>query len=368
MPLRPASRIRGLFDIAAPNDHLPGINGLRALAALSVFAAHAQSWLFRGGWFGVDIFFVISGFVITRSLVREHEATGTIHLAGFYMRRAVRLMPALIAMVLAVWLWRPTAFVGQWEVLPALLYYANWTRAFTDFPRLLAHTWTLAVEEQFYLTWPLLLLALLSLRLNPLRAVLVLALASALWRAWLFTQGHGENELFNRFDTHCDALFIGTALALCSTEQLRQLARLFSLAAIFLIVCLRFSEWDQRWMYHGGFTLIALASAIVIARVVTMPASMPVRMLEWPPLRSLGIISYGFYLWHFPIINALPAMPLRTPTGFVLTLAAAMLSWYLIERPAKRLLPHWARLRVRPSAPSARHDAQPSLSPPSIGA
>lgn len=355
---------------AGSSDHIAGIDGLRGIAALTVFFLHTGRWLARGGDIGVDVFFVISGFVITRSLLREYNFTHGINIAAFYVRRMVRLWPALLALTLVTWLFFPTQTTFVDEVLPSLFYYANWSRAFGGGPWILAPTWTLALEEQFYLIWPLLFWCCLRLKAPTLWIVLGLALASAIWRGVLFMQGHDIDELLFRFDTKCDALFLGVALALVGPLQMKQLARLFWFAAAYLAICMVLPIKTLSWSYLGGTTLVAISAVIVLAKIVSYPNSRTVAVLEWAPLKNLGKISYAFYLWHFLVLYQLLAhSKLKTVAGFAISLGCAILSWYLIERPAKRfLLPRWAKAPAADRQSFHRSGLHPNLSPPSSGA
>jgi peptidoglycan/LPS O-acetylase OafA/YrhL len=355
------------------HDKIAGIDGLRALAALAVFMLHTGHGLAKGGGIGVDIFFVISGFVITRSLLREYSAHGSINIPAFYLRRVVRLWPALIVLALTIWLIYPTQTTLTKEVLPSIFYYTNWAIYFGYGPFIIGHTWTLAVEEQFYLVWPFALILGIRVLKSEKAAIviLMLALAPVIWRIVMIAQGAPLSDpRLAFFGGRTEGLYFGAALAFLRPDQVKQLARPFRLAALYLIVCFHFSHPSQVWFSLGGSFLVQVSTTIVIAQLVTYPESRAVKWLEWPPLRRLGQISYGFYLWHFPILEFfLIGTPVKSVASFALTLACATLSWHLVEVPAKRLLPRWASasaardLKEEP----AEETTQLSLSPPSTG-
>jgi len=360
---------------SSPHGRIAGIDGLRALAALAVFMLHTGHGLAKGGGIGVDIFFVISGFVITRSLLREYGAHGRINIPAFYLRRVIRLWPALIILALTIWLIYPTQATLTKEVLPSVFYYTNWALFFGYGPLVLGHTWTLANEEQFYLVWPF----ALSLGIRFLRsdkviiAILMLALAPVIWRIAMISQGAALSDpRLTFFGGRTEGLFLGAALAFVPLGKIRQLARPFPFAALYLAFCFHFSHPSQVWFSLGGSFLVQLSTVIVLAKLISDPESRTVKRLEWPPLRKLGQISYGFYLWHFPILEFfLIGTPVKSVASFVITLACATLSWHLIEVPAKRLLPRWASAstaRTPKVKPLEGGDAQLSLSPPSTGA
>lgn len=358
---------RTVLPAAAAAGRIRGIDGLRAIAAISVYLLHAGLPFAQRGGIGVDVFFVISGFVITRSLLAEYDHSRAIDIAAFYVRRAVRLWPALAVMVMTFALIDPARVSLKYEILPSLLYYSNWTRAF-DFggPVILGHTWTLSVEEQFYLVWPLVLLACLRWRSHAVAIVLALAASSAVWRAFLFLHGHSGNEVFHRFDTRFDGLMLGTALALMSASTVRKAGRLFPVAVLCLAVVVYNYHWPKDWLFLGGYLLVGVAAATVLSRIVSDQQGALVQGLEWAPLAFFGRISYGFYLWHLPVLLALPGFGLtswqKVLAQFLITLGFALLSWFLIEIPAKRfLLPRWAIAAERDSS-------HPSRSPSATGA
>lgn len=326
--------------------YLPQLDGLRACAFLSVFAMHTVGGVFWGGWLGVDMFFVLSGYLITAILRAEYDATGGINKARFYWRRFARLAPALLA-VAGVW-----AIQRAWHGLPTarplaavLLYCANWTRAFRWEVGLdaLAHTWSLGVEEQFYLLWsPALLVALRSRR--PALLVAIGIIVVNFWRWGLLAAGAPIERLYNGFDTRADSLLCGCLLALLpQAVRAKQPAWLAWASILFLCGCGMRLTFTLPIVYLAGFPLIACGSALVINEATIAPGGALSHSLRLPSLVWLGRLSYSAYLWHLPIIAARlwPAnwwLGWRTLLDLSLTLAVASLSFYLVERPARARL------------------------------
>ena len=356
---------------ARPGGYWPALDGLRAIAVLWVLLFHAGVPPFRGGFIGVDVFFVLSGCLITGLLLAEFDAAGRIALGHFYVRRALRLVPALALVlalfVLASWV-RLDAAGGRASVREALwagAYLTNWVRAFGLDPMPhLGHTWSLAIEEQFYLLWPALLLACVRGGGGGARRVLALALALALavwgWRVALTLAGASADRLYNGLDTRVDTLMWGCALA--AAVQWRRgaplpapLARglawvaLGALALLALAACTL--DWQARGLYLGGSVMVAALSALLVFDLACNPASRLRRALSWPPLVALGRVSYGVYLWHFVIYvflyrQGVPRLEVQL-LGSALTALAVWASWRWVEQPALRL-----KRYVRAAAPA----------------
>ncbi|MER7841883.1 acyltransferase [Streptomyces sp. NPDC096040] len=346
---------------------MAGLDGLRTVAVVLVVVYHVEPDLVPGGWVGVDVFFTISGFVITRLLVAEYARTGRIGLWSFYRRRWLRLMPALLVMcavtaLLSVAFSLPL-FRGAWvAAVLAAGSVVNLVRAgdpgtYSDVTAPLGHTWSLGVEEQFYLAWPLLLLVLL--RHATARAVLGWAVAlcvlPVLWRTvlWDPTAAH---RIYNGPDTRADQLLVGALLALVLARLraddprlalLRRWARRLcwpALALLGLIVwqipITEAGGWDPVW-YTVGFLVAAALSACVVAALELCPQSWPSRLLSLAAPAWVGRnLSYGMYLWHYPVIRLLSNLGVHgdrlLPAGLAATLVAALASYTLIERPLLR--------------------------------
>jgi peptidoglycan/LPS O-acetylase OafA/YrhL len=342
--------------------YVPGLDGLRAVAILTVVAVHvgvfADTRSLDGGFLGVQVFFVISGFLITVLLAEEHERHGRISLPAFYARRALRLFPAIAAAVVAAVAYASVAPHHQLrptgkEALASIFYWDNWFHALrVGKATILLHTWSLSIEEQFYLLWPVLLIA--GLRYAP-RALPALALggalASALARAVadLASSNDFSTQLRLYFgtDTRADALLIGCALGLVWTRGLVDRAallvsRLTVPAIAVLAVLMWYETVPSRSLYEIGLLACAAASAVLIANVVTGRPRLLVRLLEQPAMVFVGKVSYGLYLWHYVIFwivrDHTPGWSLGASIPLELACAAAVttVSYYLLELPIVR--------------------------------
>ncbi|MFG1928402.1 acyltransferase family protein [Cryptosporangium sp. NPDC048952] len=345
--------------------HRPALDGIRAIAVLVVLLFHGGvSWL-PGGWIGVDAFFVLSGYLITTLLLAEHERTGRIRLGAFWARRVRRLLPALLTVVASVlacarWVVPPEELeaLGT-DALAALGYVANWRMldrgdgyaALTAAPSLLQHTWSLALEEQFYLLWPLLVVAALargSAR-GLLRGTLVAAGASAATMALLYVPDAEPARAYYGSDTRAFGLLAGCALALVlSARRYRPThaaPRRWSVPVLlaFSTLCAALFALDDTGpaLYRGGLSVVVLAVAVVISHAEREPDGRTARALSASPLPRIGRVSYELYLWHWPVFAVLDAE--RTGlSGLMLlvarcavTLVLAELTYHLISRPVR---------------------------------
>lgn len=302
---------------------IPALDGLRAVAILSVMSFHGTLWFAQGGSLGVDIFFVLSGWLITGLLIDESARTGTIDYAAFLIRRARRLLPAstclLVAcLVLAPWLY-PQSAADRWsDVAIAAFYLTNLRQTLwpTDTP--LSHFWSLAVEAQFYLFWPFAVTALLRFGRRNAAAMLCalwvfLTLARFGWAEWI-----GGAGAYYFSPLHATGLLLGSALAL------RPIAARHGSLALGVLVATMIGVGTARWwMFVLPFAEIA--AALVIAD--------PPRMLAWRPLRFVGRVSYGVYLWHIPLLWIMPTRtPIEVAGFFGASVLAGWLSYVLVER------------------------------------
>ncbi len=344
--------------------YMPGIDALRAIAVLAVFLYHAGVGWAPGGFLGVDVFFVISGYLITSLLLSERRGTGKVRLGQFWLRRARRLLPAvgvLIAVTMVVAAvddpGRMAALRG--DAIASLAYVANWHFVFEhqpyfdqfQRPSLFRHLWSLSVEEQFYLFWPIVFaggMAFFSRR-RLLVGVLAGALAS-LALAWILFDPHDTARVYYGTDTHASGLLLGVALALVwSPWSLRRakpgrwcgpaldVAGVLGLAYV-VLAFLRVHDYDLA-LFHGGYLWLALASASVIA-VVAHPAARLGGLLARPPMIWLGLRSYSFYLWHWPVLALTrPGLDVSLPRGVLIplqllaVLVLADLSYRFVELP-----------------------------------
>ncbi|MBV9325077.1 MAG: acyltransferase, partial [Chloroflexi bacterium] len=368
-PVRPqafrrVTRAHGQQSHGTRVGYLPGLDGLRALAVLGVLLYHAAPQLLPGGFLGVELFFVLSGYLITSLLLAEWRRSGRIELRTFWLRRARRLLPAVVAL-LAATLAICSAFMPdelaqvRGDAVAALGYVANWHLIFGQVsyfeaigrPPLLRHLWSLAVEEQFYLVWPPLLLVGLSWwrRPGPLLGLAIAgALASSLLMACLYPPDADPSRVYYGTDTRASGPLIGAALALVSVLNwprchLRpwqvDLLGVASLTAL-VAVSLRLSDAEPG-LYRGGFLGVDLLVALLLLAVV-QPRGRMNRLLSRQPLRWLGLRSYAIYLWHGPVF-ALTRPELDVPLDgwpllafrFLLTGALAELSYRLVELPIR---------------------------------
>ena len=361
-----------------------GLDGVRAIAVAGVVLYHSGVRWVPGGLLGVDVFFVLSGFLITSLLLREVGGGGRIHFGAFWARRARRLLPALILVLLAVMLWAaldPSLDLHsiRLDVASALGYVANWRFAFShqgyfassQAPSPVLHLWSLGVEEQFYLFWPILVAGVvgfcrLGQRLAHRRAteyqrtggrpgIFLLAIAGAggstAWLIYGALHGTDSSRLYYGTDTRVLALLVGASLAAIMplpqdrravrpstraavTWTLLGLAALGGLLATFAIV-----GGQDRLLYRGGFLVFAVIVAIMIAALVRVPRGPLSRLLGVQPLAHIGRISYGIYLWHWPVILFLTAERVHVTGGALLALRIATavtlaeVSYWLMERP-----------------------------------
>ena len=375
-----------------PSGYWPALDGLRAVSVAAVIAFHLGH--LRGGFLGVDVFFAISGFLITGLLLAEVERTGTVALRAFWVRRFRRLVPALLVVLVAtvstarVWLpaWRATGLRS--DALAALAYVANWRFSLSGQsyfeqglgPSPLRHTWSLAIEEQFYLVWPLLVLAAVvavrgrgpgSVR----RAVAVVAgtgtLLSAIWMAQAAGTASDLSRVYYGTDTRAFALCAGAWLATglapwlangaTDADRRRRSIRLSTLAApalAVLAVLVVLLPEDDVASYRYGFQAAAVLAVIVVAALVTGEGPVAA-LLGAGPLQWLGRRSYGIYLWSWPIQVLVTERYRPEPAVLALvvvvgSLLAASLSFALVEEPVRR--GGWVRARdqgrrARPNVP-----------------
>ncbi len=329
--------------------YVPALDGLRAFAVLSVMAFHARMPRTRWGYLGVDIFFTLSGFLITTILLGERAKTGRISFRNFYARRALRLLPALGLLLLASVVVPRGAQLGERAraMAAALFYSTNWARAFDWKVQLggLEHTWSLSIEEQFYLLWPLLLVGLLRFARRGLPFLLAIAvLASQATRIALCLTGHAPERLYNGLDTHCDGLLLGALLAVLAHRYRLEGPRpnpviVHATMAVFVLgaaVVLAPSEWHDEYMFVIGYPLVALATCCVLYLIVIQPSPRLVRVLELPALTWVGRISYGLYLWHYFLFGLIHHIHAPQVVLYALmfgaSFAAAGTSYYVIER------------------------------------
>jgi peptidoglycan/LPS O-acetylase OafA/YrhL len=349
--------------------YLAGLDGVRAIAVGGVLLYHSEMPWFQGGFLGVDVFFVLSGFLITGLLVREIEREGCLDIRGFYRRRFRRLVPAVLlllasTLVLSAFFVPDAAPRVKSDGLATMFYVSNWWliasgQSYFEFitrPPLLQHLWSLAIEEQFYVLWPLILWT--AIRLAGRRGVAALALAGAgvstWWMATLSAaSGYPDadpSRIYFGTDTHCMGLLLGAALAAvwqpwtAGGVSRRVNAGLALLGTVSCAaVAFAYVQVGERapLLYSGGFLLLSIAVCGLIV-AASHPASSFGRLLGRQPLRWVGERSYGLYLWHWPIyVVTRPGLDVRSTGGanlllrLVLTCVVAELSYRFVERPIR---------------------------------
>ncbi|MEO8031336.1 MAG: acyltransferase [Gemmatimonadota bacterium] len=346
-------RARGAADYQAvlQGTRLPGLDGLRAIAVFTVMLGHFGSN--APGDLGVSAFFVLSGFLITWLLLKEYDATGDISIRHFYLRRSLRIFPAyyaFLAFSIGLDLIRGDSRIRP-VIVPALLYFVNYYNAFHGHPsNSVAHAWSLAVEEQFYLLWPLGFLLLARLGTRALVRGLLIAITIVLaWRciAW-YQLGFGTAYVYNVFETRFDNLAVGCLLAVLSRGgfMIRLAPRLASAGWLPLVTlgALLISRLVAPSAYHygPGFTVDAVLVAIFMVQVLQLATHPLWSWLEHPLMRYLGSISYPLYLYHqwgLGIGHKAAALPqsVQFVIGVLCSVLLASGSYFVIERPFLKL-------------------------------
>ncbi len=357
---------------APENLYVGGLDGLRAIAVVAVIVYHFSPSLLPAGFLGVDVFFVVSGFLISRLVVREIGRSGSVSLGAFWARRARRLLPALATVTVvvlsvgAVKLSSVELHDIRAQALGTLFYCANWVIIFakgsyftsTGRPSPFLHMWTLAVEEQFYVVLPLVMFAVRRIVMRrPLAAAgvaLLGAIASTVWMGVLFSPTGDPSRAYLGSDSHAMGLLVGVALGVLAgagrpwdafAERLRSgsaAARVASLLAgaalVAVLVVMRAAKSNTAALYRGGFFVFALLCAVVVAVVATMPDAPLSRLLRTRWLVAIGLRSYSLYLWHWPVrvfvttssgLDGFALVAVRLAVSVVL----AELSFRLVEQP-----------------------------------
>ncbi|MFM8246917.1 MAG: acyltransferase family protein, partial [Burkholderiaceae bacterium] len=323
-----------MYRATSRADYLPGLDGVRAIAVLAVLLYHLDlQGFFSAGFLGVDLFFVLSGFLITSQLLREYQRDQAISLRDFYLRRARRLFPAVVALLLLCvllveWFAPDSIRRTRLDALPAFFYASNWWQIFSEQsyfeisgrPPLLQHLWSLAIEEQFYIFWPLALIAILRYgqRLRLHWFALGLMLLSGGWMILLsiqrgFPEAVDPSRAYLGTDTHAFGLFAGAALAALWDPRARRIEQysptavgdspwgqapatridwLGMAALAILLAAMLLSGESSLWLYRGGFVLFALVTVVLLFAATQPTGSLP-RWLSQPPLVWLGKRSYA---------------------------------------------------------------------------
>jgi peptidoglycan/LPS O-acetylase OafA/YrhL len=372
---------------------IQGFDGVRGVIVLIIVVAHMNVILpiprllvVPGATVSLDMFFVLSGFLITTLLLNEQSKQGRISVGSFYGRRVLRLLPALYLVVLAnalfayctnTWAHTETA-----SIFSVLFYYSNYYSATASgiFNPTLAsgyqHLWSLSFEEQFYLVWPWVTVAVLTIRLR-LRTVVIVLLSLigliGVHRGISYETGVHWWALYQRTDTRADSILWGSLLAhiwVRRREPTRGVWIAAWIAALFLLVCLAFTTEDSPFLYLGGLDAIDVGCAVLLVAILDGRWSGK-WLFELRPFVALGLVSYGFYLWHLPVFFAVryfdPHWPdvVRVVVALAVTLSLTLASWFLLERP----LMHWRkRLEAKRLGTAATpSDPVPSAAPSEPG-
>ena len=328
--------------------HVHALDGLRGVAVLLVVLFHIWPAVAPSGYIGVSVFFVLSGYLITSLLISEHARTGRISVVAFYGRRAVRLLPALLVVSAAVVALAvalpglPGSAASLTGVLTALTYTSSIAAAHGTDLGWMTPTWSLSVEEYFYLVWPLaLLLAMRSGRRWPVWVLGVTGVAIG-YRQVAGLAGWSLERVYFAPDTGAESLLIGCSLAvLLALRAWRPSARVGGAAAVALGVVVLVPTTATMTAYRAGAsTLVALLAAVVVAHVATSPSGLLARLLSLPRMTWVGRRSYGIYLWNLPVLAVVDALGLpgvaRVPAVLVIGLVVPALSYRFVEIPMLR--------------------------------
>jgi peptidoglycan/LPS O-acetylase OafA/YrhL len=329
----------------------PALDGIRGFAVLWVIGFHYNLPFCGNGIFGVDLFFTLSGFLITILLLEEWVRAGTIGLIPFYIRRILRLYPALIILLIVLSSVAPRPYVFS-----TLFYFTNWIKAlhFQPDSLYLDHTWSLSIEEQYYLLWPLILMALLKTKISTKLIIfipLVMGLASALARIVVWNSIHDWFRVYMGTDLHVDGLLLGSAFGMMTFfgflpdfSKMKRILSLITLITLLLTFWLLIAtSLTLSFIPIFGNIGVSIGTIIIICRLINDPSRIVSKIFSFPPLVKIGVISYGLYLWHAPVGAIFdkanfPWPPLYTIGAKIfVTFLAAGASYFLIEKPILRL-------------------------------
>lgn len=347
----------------SPNDplekgHIACLDGLRAIAIIAVVGFHGNWPGFEGGGFGVDLFFVLSGFLITWLLLKEKTRYGVISIKEFYYRRVLRIVPAYLVFLLGYALLCALVFRDLYprlatSTLVAATYTTNIFISWFDWPILQVHTWSLSMEEQFYLLFPALILWLP--RSIAIRAIVALLVFAPLWRMLIY---FGSDTTYYRIsmgpDTRYDSILWGCFLAFLYTDDRLRGAllgygrrRFFVAGGVLVSLSVIIALEHRAFMSTIGYSAIALGFCLILWYFLHSEKGLPARVLTWKPIRFIGVLSYSIYLWHPPILGLASRIHHRLDPSiaeiggqvfyFLASLLAAIISYYVVERPFLRL-------------------------------
>jgi peptidoglycan/LPS O-acetylase OafA/YrhL len=346
-------------------SYINGLDGLRALAVLAVIAYHLNIPYSAGGFLGVTVFFVLSGYLITSLLVSEWEQTHKIDLKQFWIRRAKRLLPAmfllLITLNIVTPLLRPELIPNlRQDTIAATFYYSNWHYIFQELsyfeafekPSLLTHFWSLAIEEQFYIFWAVIILFFLKIvksRKAIFTFILIASIVSAVWMTILHDPNLDPSRVYYGTDTRIFSLLIGASLAIIApkTPVTKRKKWSFEITAttglaFFLFMVFYTNQYDS-FVYEGGMAFLSLATAGLVLSLASSPTLIINKILEWKLLKWIGTRSYGIYLWHYPVnlfmnsnVNTGGMNVFMVVLELTLTFLIAAISYTFVEKPIRQ--------------------------------
>jgi peptidoglycan/LPS O-acetylase OafA/YrhL len=368
-------------------NRVPALDGLRGIAILLVLSHHQLiPYSLPGGFLSVDLFFVLSGFLITSLLLQEFDATETVSLKNFYLRRALRLGPALVLYLFAslavIYYLDPNQFKGELRLVGlALAYSTNWRLAFGWDQSLdpTAITWSLSIEEQFYLVWPMLLVLCLTAGVKRRQlsiGLVVIILAILLHRSYLWSGGAEHSRLYYGTDTRADAPLMGCLVALvpvwklgATTRQILRLANIAAVACLAYLVCK--THFTDAFIYRWGYTAIAAICGVIVLTSAVEESTLLSKLFGLRVFQWFGKVSYGLYLWHWLLLKTTTFYFWVGPTldpwaRFAAAVLISAVSFYLIEAPFNRLKTQFSfNSRSLNRTPRARkaHQFQPDKAP-----
>lgn len=371
LPLQIGQKSETLTTSGFKLGYRPELDGFRGISIILVLLHHLYYPLLPGGFLGVDMFFVLSGFLITSLLLQEWHQTSTINLKNFYIRRLFRLMPAVFFLVLMLTIYAlffldkagaDKTFQGIWLTMS---YISNWFYAFNaaSANNPLGVTWSLAVEEQFYLAFPLLLFLALKFKLGYRQIIYILIISIigvALHRKVLADQNTFTTRLYYASDTRADALLLGCLVAFLFSWNLhlfKRFEKFFKISAglslCFMVIMLALSSWSDVFLYQGGgYTFVALSVAALLVWLVAYQPRGLVKALSFAPLVWIGQVSYGLYLWHWTVRYFLYGDETQLPSisqiimAIILSFTFTIISFYGIEKPFLRLKNRFSQSRT----------------------
>lgn len=343
--------------------YLPGLDGIRAIAVIAIIIFHLNPKWLPGGFLGVDTFFVISGYLIAMLLINEYEKTGTINILQFWIRRMKRLFPPVLFMILIVIQYiiffdQSLLYQLKKDVIAAVLYISNWWYIFDGLSyfesfeaRPLEHLWSLAIEEQFYLLFPLILILMLNKwsKKNILLLFFVVSILSAILMSTLYDPAANVSRIYFGTDTRLQTLLLGVMCAFIwpAFKLKRDAPRILVVIIDFLgfigLIVLMYSIYKlsehSAFLFNGGFYVLGIFTLLIIMAAVH-PSSIMSRLLGIKPLTVIGKYSYSLYLWHYPVIVLMQKhfvqgqVPIYIHiSSVILTIVLAVFSYKLIERP-----------------------------------